>query len=400
MAEETVIKLPSRRNGREANAKMIERAVWGSKEMVTLRESTQSHYGIDIRDRKAFPAGLDGWNWSKYNSKIMRETNSSSAQAQLLRAGIQTAVNNMYPSVPTTFEDWAHVIQSSRDTELYAPLNALTFPGEVGKAEKYIEASVVGLDIKLRNRKYGEIFPVEKELLEDDQTGQMQQKVGEMAEYAKLVYEVLCYAKLASVASMSYSNLSVPTSETKPSTESNYPWSGSGGFTAGKGVNSASAAALTDANLKAALTALDNMLNLQGLKMAVMTDTLIIGTKYRWDAATLLNSSYYPAGAQSAGVTGGAFSENQLKSIVKPVMSRFVFDQNGTVNANSSAWFLADTSKPGFVAQMRVAAEVTEENPLSGQSFDRDIVRWKLRIRGNADFIEPRLFYRGSDGSA
>lgn len=387
------------RNTADTNRKIRERAVWNNPEMREFRETVKRQFGIDMRDAKKMPMGTEAdFSWGGFKKKLMRETNSASAQTQLLRAGVQTAVNNLYPAVKTTYEEIAHVISSSRDTELYAPLNAMTFLEEVGEGEKYTESSVIGLDIKLRNKKFGEVFPVSFELIDDDQTGQFQQKVADMADYAAQLWEVYTYGKLGSPAGGSkYANLVVPVSETKPSYESAYPWSTS---LKGGGANiPGSYGAMTQANVQALFTLLENMLNLQGLKMAVNPDTVWCGPFYRWTLATLLNSNFYPSGAASAGSVGGALAVNVLEGIAKPVITRFMPDQNGSFNANSKRWGIADTSKPAFIVQLREAAKITQENPETGAGFERDIYRWKLTVRGNADFIDPRFFGQGSDGS-
>jgi hypothetical protein len=70
-----------------------------------------------------------------------------------------------------------------------------------------------------------------------------------------------------------------------------------------------------------------------------------------------------------------------------------------TAAGNSSAWYLIDDTKPWFVCQIREAASVVQEVPNSGESFDRDIIRWRLRLRVNADHIDPRFAWQGSDGT-
>lgn len=396
MSENTAIQLHNR-NTVELNKKAKEKAIWSNPEMKEFRESIKRQFGFDLRDEKKFPVGNPDFSMSAFRKKVMRESNSASANAQLLRAGVQTMVNNLYPAVKTTYESWAHVIPSARDTELYAPLNALTFPGELGEGERYLESSVIGLDLKLRNKKFGQMLPVSFELIDDDQTGQFAQKVGEMSDYAALVWEVYAYGKLNSVSGTTYGGLVVPVSETKPSTETTYPWN-STGFVAGGGINKATPAAMSAATLQAAFTGLEEQLNLQGLKMNVMPDKIVVSPYYRFVLATLLNSNFYPAGAQAAGVTGGALAVNVLQGIADPIVSRFVFDNNGACG-NSKAWYVLDSSKPAFIVQIREAAKVTQENPESGAGFERDIYRWKLSLRGNADFIDPRFFWQGSDGS-
>jgi len=395
---ETKTAVPSRRRT-DINQKMRERAAWHSPEMKEFRESIQRQFGFDVCDKSKFnPDSLD-FSWDKFRKKVMRETNSASANTQLLRAGVQTAVNNLYPAVPTTYEKWTHIIHSTKDTELYAPLNALTFLGEMGEGEKYLESSVVGLDIKLRNKKFGQMLPVTFELIDDDQTGQFAQKVGDMADYAALAWEVYAYGKLASLAGgCTYGNLTVPASETKPSTETTYPWN-SAGFVAGGGKTKPGSFSLpTQATVQSAFTALEEQLNLQSLKMAVKPDTIAAGPFNRWSLATLLNSNFYPSGAASAGAVGGSLAVNVLQGIADLIISRFMFDNSGS-SANSAAWYVMDTSKPWFIVQIREAAKVTQENPESGAGFERDVYRWKLSLRGNADFIDPRFAYQGNDGS-
>lgn len=396
MSEETKIQL-GRRNGVEANKKMKERAVWANPEMKAFREEIKAKFGLDMKESKDFPNADPSFNWSKFKQKVMRETNSSSGNAQLLRAGVQTAVNNLYPAVKTTYEQWAHVVSSSRDTELYAPLNALSFLGETGEGEKFIESNVIGLDLKLRNKKFGQIFPVSFELIDDDQTGQFSQKVSDMTDYAAQLWEIYAYGKLNSLAAGSvYGGLNVPASETKPANESVYPWSTA--LVGGGATKPSSFTAMTQAAIQSAFTALEEQLNLQGLKQAVSPDTIMCGPTNRWTLATLLNSNFYPSGAASAGSVGGSLAVNVLQGIANPVISRFMFDNNGS-SSNSKAWYVADCSKPAFVVQLREAAKVTQENPETGAGFEREIYRYKLSCRGNADFIDPRFFYQGNDGS-
>src|ERR1700690_1290442 len=192
MSEETKSVKLTRRNSREENEKTLRECVKENESYVKLQESLKRKIGLDITDEKSFPVLDKRFSWKKAEEKL-QEADAASSHPELLRAGVQTIINAAYETVETTFEDWAHVIQSSKDTELYAPLQGIQFPREVGRQETYPETPSAGLDIKLVNRKYGQIFSVEKELLEDDQTGQMQKQVSLIGEYLKLVLEVLVY---------------------------------------------------------------------------------------------------------------------------------------------------------------------------------------------------------------
>ena len=380
---------------KEQARQAIRRATWKSPEEMALRESIRRDLGVDIADEKAFPVSDPAFNWTAARSKL-READSATSFTQLLRAGVQSVANSLYETVDVTYQDWATVVTSSKMEELYAPLAGVGFPSMVAEGEQYPEVGALGLDIKLRNKKAGTMYPVTRELVDDDQTGQVQRMAGLLGEYCAQLVEVWAYGKLASVANMSYAGVQVPVSETKPADEATYPWSTA--LVGGGKTRPASYGALTQGNIQAGFIALMNQLNILGLKMSVKPSRLIISPHYRFDSAVLLNSAYYPTGA-TAGQTGGAFSINPLQGIADLTVSRFMFDQSGSVNASSKAWYLCDDSKPAFVVQMRTPCEVSVENPQSGDSFNKDVVRFKATTRFNADFLDPRFFWRGSDGS-
>lgn len=379
----------------EENKAAMNGALWKSDEEREMVESMQRKFGVDIRDPKQFPVREAGFSWKSVKAKL-NEADSITAFPQVLRAGVQSVVNSMYETVPTTFEQWSTTVTSSRVEELYAPLHGVGFPRQIGEQELFPEVGAAGLDIKLRNRKFGTLFPVSRELLEDDQTGQFQKLSGLMGQYAKQVLEVLAYGKLASASGMSYAGMDVPVSETQPASEASYPWSTA--LVGGGATRPASYGALNQANIQSAFIALMNQKNLLGLKMGVQPDAILVSPHYNFDLSVLLNSAYYPTGA-TAGATGGAFSINPLEGLAKKIVSRFMVDSAGSFTGDSKRWILIDSKVPFFVTQVREAAVVEVENPLSGRSFDADVVRFKLRVRANADWIDPRFAYQGSDGS-
>lgn len=392
-----------------ANKAAVAQTVWQSEEIRSQRQSFEKEFGFDFADSKEFPVHEANFSWKavarKCGHATVREAVSGSTFPQVLRAGVQTLVNSMYMTVPTTFESWTKTVSSNKDTELYAPLHGISFLREVGKQELYPESRAAGLDIKLVNRKYGEIFAVEKELLEDDQTGQFSQQAALLGEYAKIAIEAFVYAKVAGKftggALANYAGLIIPNTETQPSTEATYPFVPASAPFVGGGFNRpASYGILTSTTIQAGFIGLMNQLNLLGLKMSVDPDTILIGPQYRFDLAILLNSSFYPSvPSGTAGATGANFAINPIESIAKAVITRFMWKNDATVTGDSKAWYLLDSKKPFFVVQLREAATVEQEAPTSGESFNRDVVRFKLRERFNADYIDPRFIWQGDDGS-
>jgi phage major head subunit gpT-like protein len=396
---------------------VVRNKLWNGKEIKAFRESFQKRFGVDFADSKAFPVRDSKWSWKKVANKFghpsvdscLREADSATSFTQVLRAGIQQAVNASYETVPTTWETWAHTVNSERDTELYAPLHGISFLREVGKQEIFSESYAAGLDIKLQNRKYGQIFSVERELLEDDQTGQFAKMSGLLGEYAKYCWEVIAYAKLAGTFSGSvkanYQGLIIPNTETQPSNETNYPYAAATAPFQGGGYNKpASFTILGQTGIQNGFIALMGQKNLLGLYMNVNPNRLLISPVNRFAAAILLNSSFYPSVTGTvAGTTGAPFAINPIESIASLTISRFMFTNLsgsvGQVSPNSHAWYLVDDSKPFFEMQIRESASIMQEAPNSGESFNRDVIRFRLVQRGNGDFIDPRFVWQGNDGT-
>lgn len=386
---------------RARNARVLEKAAWTSPEVMRVVNGMQARHGIDIRTEKNLPF-KENFSFDKLREKLsLREADSESVFQQFTVAGLQTIVNNMYAvDTTTTYEDWSHIVQSKKFAEPYAPNQGPAFPRQVGENEVYPEVGAAALNISLLNYKFGTIYPVSKELLDDDQSGTFQQQAPMLGQYMKLLQEVWNYGKLASVSGMKYVDLTIPQTETKPSYETNYPWTTSAAPFRGGGFNKpASFGAPTRDNLQNARTAMMSQLNLQGIKMAVRVNRVIASPQNEYDLAIIANSSYYPSGAAAAGVTGGAFAINPLKGLFDLSISPYVFKNDGTVTGNSTAWYYCDDTKPFFVTQIREAATVTQEAINSGSSFTQDVYRFRVSSRMNADFIDPRFIWQGNDGS-
>jgi len=388
---------------KERNKKAIERALLNQEGVKELRESLKRRFGIDpLVDTEKFNVMEGNFSWRKLRNQLMENTKLSEADAassfvQFLRAGIQQITNGMYQATEVTYTDWATVIGSKLATELYAPNHGVAFPRQVGPGEKYPEVGAAALDLQLQNLKFGSIYALQKELLDDDQTGTFAQQAGMMGEYLAILTEVLCYGKLASVAGMKYIDYEIPVSETKPSYETNYPWSTA--LRGGGRTRPDAYGLLTQANVQNAIIGLSAQKNLQGIKMLVQAKRLLIGKTLEFDASVLMNSAYYPSGAAAAGNVGGAFAVNPLKGIMDITASRFMFKNDGTVNGDSKAWYVVDDSKPFFIVQLRQPVSVEQEAVNSGASFEKDVYRFKGSCRMNADFIDPRFAWQGNNGS-
>jgi len=387
----------------QKNREAIKRHCLNNAETKDYRESMKRRFGIDpLTETDKFPVMKESFSWKKFRNQLeeqLREADSASTFPLFVIAGLLQNVIGMYQLTKMSYQEWATVTPTNLVETPIAPLHGLTFPREVGAQSPYPEVYAAGLNMKLRAKKYGSMYSIEKELLDDDQTGQFKQQTGALGEYLQMLTEVLVYGKLASVSGASYAGFDVPTSETKPSGESTYPWN-SAGFAAGGGkTRPSSFGALTQANLQTGIQQLMQQKNVLGIVMNVNPKRILASPFYRFDAAILLNSAYYPSGAASAGGVGGAFAINPLQGIADLSISRFMPNNSGVFAANSKAWYLVDDTKPWFQVLVKTPVSVEQENPQSGESFNRDIYRFKCSTRMNADIIDPRFAWQGNDGS-
>ncbi len=388
---------------RERNREKLNKHCIDNAETKEFRESIKRRVGFDpITDQDKFPVMKENFSWKKLRGQLnekLREADSGTMYPLMLVAGVLQNVIGMYQLAKPSYQDWVTVTPTNLLDTPVAPLHGLSFPREVGEQMPYPVSKTAALSLKFHARKYGTMLEMTKELIEDDQTGQFKMLSGQLGDYLQLVTEVLVYGRLASVGGMSYSGYAPGKSETTPSGESNWPWTLASATFVGGGWNQASAGTLNTLNIEAGMIQLMQQKNLLGVLMAVNPNRILISPKYHFDLAILLNSAYYPAGAQSAGVTGGAFAINPLKGIADATVSRFMFDNTGAAANTSKAWYIVDDSKPWFQLVMRTPVSVEQETPTSGQSFERDVVRFKCSTRMIADHVDPRFAFQGSDGS-
>lgn len=388
---------------RERNTQKLRKHTLENAETKGIRESMKRKIGWDpVTDTAKFPVMKEGFSWKRFHGQLeeqLREADSGTMFPLFLVAGLLQNVIGMYNMYKTSYADWVTVTPTNLLDTPVAPLHGLSFPREVGEQMPYPVSKTAALSLKFHARKYGTMYEVTKELLEDDQSGQFKQQTGMLGEYLQLLTEVLVYGRLASVNGMTYAGFAPGVSETKPSTETNYPWTLATAPFVGGGYNQASAGTLTVANIEAGMIALKQQKNLLGIVIPVNPNRIIVSPKYMFDIAVILNSAYYPAVGGNAGTTGTTFAINPLKGIADATVSPFVFDNTGAAVNTSKAWYIVDDSKPWFQLVVRTPVAVEQENPQSGESFARDVYRFKANTRMIADFVDPRFAFQGSDGS-
>lgn len=342
------------------------------------------HYGIKnvktVLDMNRDDFSLKSFREGAYKvSRNLKEAQAELSFGQLLRAGVQNTFNDIYQAVEVVYPALVREAASNKRQEFYAPLERVGFPKKVIAQDTFPETNFKGLDLELINAKYGMLLSIERELIDDDMTGQIVQRAQQMGENARLHEEAAVMARLFNQA-ISLDGESLPVSATYSTV-----YSTSGIHTGGYGINATTAARLSQTGLMNGYILAQKMLDQSGRKMVVMPKLLAVSPQDIFSAKALLNSDMNSAKASTAaaddGKNFGTMSINTIKGMVGVVCSRFAPDYGAV---------LVDAGK-GFVFQRRDAQEVTQENPQSGPAFSQEVFRYKLRSRWETDFIDPKF---------
>jgi len=332
-----------------------------------LRESIRKATGID-------PQTDIDWKSPKFSFKRLRdeaarelrEAGAPSSLGQLFRYGIQQFMFDAYKTVPVVYPDIVQLRPSSNRQEWYAPLYGAEPPTEVAPGAPFDDSRIEGLDVTLVNKKVGRLVTMERELFDDDQTGQIVQRASKTGERVRYKEEQDVMSAIENAT-----------------------------YTTAIGNRPATFGALSQSTLEAADIALMRMKDPLGNFMLVMPALLLVSTADKFNAAKLLNSTLQPsvpgqagetASTASSGLTGWTMTINPLQGLYQLAVSRFL-----TLNK----WFLMEP-RTSIPFQERDPLEIVQEMPLSGMSFSNDIYRWRVRRRYQVAVIESRYIYRGN----
>ena len=281
----------------------------------------------------------------------------------LLSATVKSIYADAYKAQMGVAATIATVLPSTQQVENYAWL------GEHPVMKPFLDertiAALKDYGFAIRNRKYEATIGVTRDMLEDDQTGQIALRVRSLAEagmehYEQLLFELIRSAETAKCY------------DGQPFYSNTHPL---GAGTAGN----LSTNGLTSANLQLALSAMMKRALPGGEVMTVKPTHLLVPVELQWTAKEILNSGYYP----DAIASGQKLATNTLQGALELVISPRL--------GSATEWHVLDASrsvKP-FILQQRTMPELEALDGTNGSSdaaFMRDEFLYGVRSRDAAGF--------------
>jgi len=373
----------SRSKAHEAIAKRM-------KEMrAEIREDTQVDPGaIDWYSGDLSVKRLKESVFRAYKARKIREAVAETSFGQLLRYGVQNYLFDAYQNVPTVWQAIFESRPSANRQEWYAPLYGAEIPEDVDASGHFEDSRIRGLDVVVINKKVGRILSIERELVDDDQTGQIVNRAQRLGE--RMRYKEEIDAMLAITNAKDYST---------GAAASGYTFAIGNAFTMNQ--------PLVQTEMENAAIALRKIKDPLGNFMLVLPNVVLVGPDNEINLYKLLNSAYQPsipgtfgtdnvATSLPSGQTGWTLTVNWLQGRYTPVVSTFL--AHPQVAAKLGWWLMQ--AKKGAVCQERDPLEVVQENPLSGQAFESDAYRYRVRRRYRHIVIEPRFIFQGSNANS
>ncbi len=330
----------------------------------TLEESQDSRFSWDRWSRRYVKE-------AQSQGVRISEAQSASAQGQVLRYGITRLAGEGYELEPSVFEnEVAEVVPSTGFENYYAPFFRPGRGGPVERGQAYPQVKMSGLNVTIRNYRFGAILEIEEDLIDDDQTGQIVQQGTQIGE--SLSYEVDMF--------------------------------GFGQMLAATWVNTGAGSSLTTPAVNTAHNALRKVHDPNGNLIVTRPDMLLVDSDDEIVGRQILDSM---VAAQNPGATPTAGSViyfgtmNPLRGLytlcATPWLSEAAKTPSnvngyGLDNATPPKWLLR--AKKRIILQTRKPLQVVQEAENAGTGFNEDVLRWKGKMRFGAGVVDSRYAYR------
>lgn len=289
----------------------------------------------------------------------------------LLRAGMRKEFFKVYnEEVIPEFKRVAMITESDGDQETYP------WMGSVSKMREWkderIPKNLLEHHFEVINKDWEGSIAVDRNEIEDERYGQTKIKVQGLADEARRFMGEMIFSLLdqgnAALGTGIFNGVNIASYDGNPFFSALHSEGLSGTQTnIGAGV-------LNSANLRAAITAMNLILDDQGKPLYPKPNLLIVNPSEQWVARELLSSVYFP----EATVAGSNMSNNVLKGVMDLYVTPYV---------SAGHWFILDTSRIVKPMLLQIRRQIAFDSVTTGyEQFMRKKLFFGCDWRGQAAF--------------
>jgi len=323
---------------------------------------------------RKFKIGDKYLKMSKLDPKILREAMDRTEFTNFFRKGLKKVLLKGYASVGKPYEKIVTFETSDRDIEYYPALGGVPEPDEILEGEEYKRRGIVNESVSITNRKYGDIMEFTRELIMDEQTRAIKQKPREAGE----VHARGENNKIFTLINNGDSGTNCYDGQDYFDT-AGHP-DVTGGTARAANTNNGGLGALSETNLETALAEIALWRGRTGEYITALPTVLLVAPNQLFIAKRLMHSTAEVSSEMSSGVAN--VHQGTMEIVVAPWLT-------------ASTWYIK-TNIPGFIFQWREKLRLQTENVDSGDSFLRDVYRYKHSTRFGYDIIDWRVLYKGN----
>lgn len=311
--------------------------------------------------------------------KSIKEAMSRNEFYAFLDLGVKTLLFKAYRMTPVTYPKLVTFETSTRNKESYPSHGSAELPEKVLEGQSFPARNFAKQDVvEITNFKFGEIIEIHEELLDDDQTNRIKDFPLDLGK---------AHAKFEDKSVYSIITANANTYDSQAFFSLNHP-----GFTGGPAIadndNLLTNVTLTANAIAQALGIISRWTSHTSDDILDVTATDLVVPENLGHTADLLTESKFLGLAFASGILGPAASTAQAKNVIQN-NGLGVIKSPRLDGTSTTDWYIK-TDFPGFVFQWRQKLKLFKENENSGVRFDRDVFRWKSRVRFGLEIINWR----------
>jgi len=300
---------------------------------------------------------------------------------KLLLSGMRTEFMKAYETAEKEYVQLATEIGSGKSSETYPWLGGV--PKMHEWKDERIPQGMLEHNFSIANRDFEASIAVDRNAIDDDQYGQIEIRVKELATEAVRFFGEMAFTLIAQgtgttgTAGTIYGGVDLACYDGKAFFATDHT-EGDSGTQANEGTT-----ALGVAGLRAAITAMRKFKNDKGKPAGTKPNLLVVPSDLEWTAKELLNSQFYP----EEGTTTTKVATNVLKGSLELLISEYLTDTNN--------WYLFDTRrvvKP-LIMQMRKKPVFTSLTDNTESAFMRKKLYYGIDWRGEILWGDWRTGY-------